>query len=66
MLNDLSKQFTLFITPVAVRKVGLLDAKPLEHAAVARNSWYESSNSIPILNGKLFINVFYIVLITVF
>jgi hypothetical protein len=52
--NDSPEQLALLVAPAAVRKVGLLDAEPLKHAAVSVYTGDKLSNILPILHFQIF------------
>lgn len=64
-LNDDPKHLAFLRTPVAIRKVCFSNAKPFEHASYPSDARNQARNLLPITHRKLFLNVLYLMLITV-
>ena len=65
LIDNISEQLALLNCPVAVRKIGLANAQPFEHAAAATHPRNQFGNSFPILKAELFVSVVDMVLIAV-
>jgi hypothetical protein len=53
--NDLPEQLALLLAPATVRKIGLLNAEPLKHAAISIYTRDKLCNILPILNFQIFL-----------
>lgn len=65
LVDDVPEQLAFLGCPVAVGKIGLAYAEPLEHAATAADPGDQSRDSFPIFKGEFFVGVVDVVPIAV-